>query len=105
MRFAWTHCDETFARVTVSSAAVAILAGYFSFRALRGYFPPVVVAIAGSIALCATPINFTIALLRSSPVGLLSILGSFVLFGAGTIFALNKHRWHMRPAPASEQEK
>jgi hypothetical protein len=102
---AWTHGDETFARVTVSSAAVAILAGFFAFRALRGYFPPVVLALAGSIALCATPINFLIALLLTSPVGLLSILGSFVLFGTGTIFALNKHRWHMRQAPASEQEK
>src|SRR4051794_11414081 len=84
---AWTHGDETFARVTVSSAAVAILAGFFVFRALRGYFPPVVLAIAGGIALCAAPINFLIALLLTSPVGLLSILGSFVLFGAGTIFA------------------
>jgi hypothetical protein len=90
---AWTHSDETFSRVTVSSSAVAILAGYFLFRWLRGYYPPVVLLAAASICLLAVPIQLAIRVFRASPVGLLSIMGSFVLFGAGTILAMNKHRW------------
>ncbi|HUR44682.1 MAG TPA: hypothetical protein VMZ27_02310, partial [Candidatus Saccharimonadales bacterium] len=102
---AWTHSDGTFARVTVPSAAVAILAVYFLLRRFRGYRPPVILAIAAGIALCATPINLVLALLGTSPIGLLSLLASFLLFGAGTILAYNKHRWHSTPALPSKPRK
>jgi hypothetical protein len=102
---AWTHSDETFSRVTVSSSAVAVLAGYFLFRWLRGYYPPLVLLVAGALCLCAVPLQLALRVFRASPVGLLSIMASFVLFGAGTIFAMNKHRWQPALAKTNRQQR
>jgi hypothetical protein len=89
----WTTSTGSFSRIIVPASALVVIAGYLLFRLIRGRFAPVVVLAAGSVSLCAVPLHHLMRLLKASPTGLLSIMASFVLFGAGTILAMNKHRW------------
>ena len=62
----------------------------FLFQLWRPVFLPIA---AGLVALCH-PINFVVIKTQTTPVGVLAVVGSFVLFALGTAAALTKHRWH-----------
>ncbi|HEX5222870.1 MAG TPA: hypothetical protein VFZ59_25160 [Verrucomicrobiae bacterium] len=66
--------------------------------AARGFLfqiwrPMVIPITAGLVTLCH-PMNFVVMKTQTTPVGLLAVIGSFVLFAFGTVAALTKHRWH-----------
>ena len=46
------------------------------------------------LAMLSGPTGSTTGSLYSVPVGLLAVIGSFLLFGLGTLAALTKHRWN-----------
>ena len=43
--------------------------------------------------------------LGSAPAGLLAVLGSFLLFGLGTLAALTKHYWASAPGLPDHSQK
>jgi hypothetical protein len=67
---------------------------------LRRWELLVIPAAAVLVALCG-PANFVFTKVGHAPAGLLYVVGSFALFGVGTLAALTKHRWH-KPTPTSE---
>ncbi len=74
--------------------AVGILAIYcVVWFVLRVQVRVVVPVAAALVALCA-PANFAAAQLQFTPVGFLAVGASFLLFAAGTVVAVTKHRWH-----------
>jgi hypothetical protein len=49
---------------------------------------------AAVLAMLSGPTGSTTSTLHSVPVGLMAVIGSFLLFGLGTLAALTKHRWN-----------
>ena len=45
-------------------------------------------------AMLSGPTGFGAGTLYAAPMGLLAVIGSFLLFGMGTLAALTKHRWN-----------
>lgn len=64
----------------------------------RNWKPLALPIAAGLVALCH-PTHFVILKTQAAPAGVLYLVGSFVLFGLGTLAALTKHRWHKHPQP------
>ncbi len=63
-------------------------------RFCSGGWKPIAVPIAASLVLLAQPGDFLAGKLQSTPDGLLALLGSFLLFGLGTLAALTKSKWN-----------
>lgn len=55
---------------------------------------PLVLPIAAVLAILTSPFHWLTIKTQAAPAGLLYVVGSFVLFGLGTLAALTKHRWH-----------
>jgi hypothetical protein len=90
--FAWVRHGATFSQTLL--VAGAVLTVWTSFVLIRRTWPPLALPVAaGLVALCS-PVNFLIVQTQAAPTGLLYVVGSFALFGLGTIVALTKHRWH-----------
>lgn len=64
----------------------------------RNWRPIALPIAAGLVALCH-PTHFVILKTQTAPAGVLYLVGSFALFGIGTLAALTKHRWHKHPQP------
>ena len=92
--FVWTRVDERTVVLVVSSAAVLILFFYGLLGVVTGQWGARVVPAGAALSFLAAPANSFYDLLRVSPAGLMAVVGSFVLFGLGTLVALTKHRWH-----------
>jgi len=80
---------------------LSLAAGLTSFWVIRGFVLGdwdrwAIPLTAALVALCH-PVHWMVVQMQAAPVGLLYVLGSFLLFGAGTAAALNKHRWHKQP--------
>lgn len=74
-----------------------------SVWAVRGWIwsnwkPLALPVAAGLVALCH-PAHFLILKTQVAPAGVLYLVGSFALFGLGTLAALTKHRWHKHSQP------
>ena len=67
-------------------------------RLLRGRWDAFILPAASILTVLSGPGNAFITLLENAPMGLLAVLGSFLLFGFGTAAALTKHRWHRTSA-------
>ena len=52
------------------------------------------VAAAALLVLLAGPCHGVVASVRAMPVGLLAVIGSFLLFGFRTVAALTRRHWH-----------
>ena len=79
--------------------AGVVLAGWASRGLILKRWQPMALPLAaGLVALCS-PANFVIMKTQSAPAGLLYVVGSFALFGIGTLVALTKHRWHKHHQP------
>jgi hypothetical protein len=97
--FVWTRVDGGTSVLVISSAAVLILFSYTLLGVVTGQWGARVVPAGAVLSFLAAPANFFFDLMRTSPAGLLAVLGSFALFGLGTWAALTKHRWHPVAAP------
>ena len=65
-----------------------------------GSWKPIAVPIAASLVLLAQPGDLLAGKLQSAPGGLLALMGSFFLFGIGTLAALTKSKWNA-PTPVT----
>lgn len=81
----------------------SLLVGCVVMRLVIGCWRPVALPFAALAAASCAPVNCLITRLQSEPVGLLAIIGSFLLLGVGALVALTKHRWHPHPHPQSER--
>jgi hypothetical protein len=95
--FIWVRVGATVLESLVAASAVLLVwtARGLIFR----LWQPVTVFVAAGFAMLGGPINFLMLKTQSAPAGLLYLVGSFALFGLGTLAALTKHRWHKHPAP------
>lgn len=76
-----------------SALAVAVLMtclGYRWFQARWAQWP---VALAAVMVLLAAPAQLAVTQVKAAPMGLLAVVGSFMLFGLGTLAAITKHKW------------
>ena len=71
-----------------------VLGLYLLSRWLTGHWGSPVVPAAAALAMLSGPTRSTSASLYSVPAGLMAVIGSFLLFGLGTLAALTKHRWN-----------
>src|ERR1051325_353618 len=97
--FVWMHQNGS--GLAACSFATPVLALYLVARLISGRWAPPIVPIAAMIVMLSGPSDATAGKLQNAPPGLLAVLGSFLLFGLGTLAALTKHRWnarHTRPA-------
>jgi hypothetical protein len=62
-----------------------------------------VIPVAAVLVALSGPANFVFTKVGHAPAGLLYVVGSFALFGVGTLAALTKHRWH-KPTPTPERD-
>jgi hypothetical protein len=89
--FLWTHLGGE--AWMACAAATAVLGGYLAARIIGGQWGPRVLPIAAVLVALSGPTHFTASGLQAAPTGLLAVVGSFLLFGLGTLAAANKHRW------------
>jgi hypothetical protein len=76
------------------AVAGPVLGFYLLSRWLSRHWGSPVVPAAAVLAMLAGPAGLTGGSLYSVPAGLLAVIGSFLLFGLGTLVALTKPRWH-----------
>jgi hypothetical protein len=90
--FVWARAGVAFLPPLVVATGVVCVWSCRGF--LFQIWRPLVIPIAaGLVALC-DPLNFAVIKTQTAPVGVLAVIGSFVLFALGTAAALTKHRWH-----------
>ena len=92
----WLHL--TGAGWMICAMAAPVLVAYLLARWLSGRWGPRVVPIAALLSMLAGPGNFAAARLQATPAGLLAVIGSFLLFGLGTLAALTRQRWQRTDA-------
>jgi hypothetical protein len=90
--FLWVREEATFWH-PLAPAGVVLLAWWLRGFIFQNWSAALVPVAAGLVAVCS-PVNFTCGQLHTAPVGVLAIVGSFVLFAVGTAVALTRHRWH-----------
>jgi hypothetical protein len=88
----WTHTTGRPWMPCVVAAAV--LAMYLAARIVRGHWAARVIPLAALLVILAGPAEIGGNKLETFPTGLLAVIGSFLLFGMGTVAALTRHRWH-----------
>lgn len=93
----WVRADAAFWH-PVAGATAILVAWWFRGFVFRIWSPAVLPVAAALVALCS-PVNFACAKLQATPVGVIAIVASFMLFAAGTAAALTKHRWHPTRQP------
>jgi hypothetical protein len=71
-----------------------VLGAYVITQFLRGRWDTFILPAASILTVLSGPGNFLVQAIQSAPMGLLAVLGSFLLFALGTAAALTKHRWH-----------
>jgi hypothetical protein len=90
--FVWARTGAPFWQPISTAMLVLCVCG------LRGYvfkkWAPLTVPVAGVLAALCSPVNLAAVQLQTTPVGIVAIIASFLLFGAGTVAALTRHHWH-----------
>jgi len=71
-----------------------VLNVYLAVQLFRDRWDQFLLPAATILVILAGPGDVLIGAMRSAPVGLLAVIGSFLLFALGTAAALTKHRWH-----------
>lgn len=90
--FVWPQTGD--AAWMTFAVAGPVLGFYLLNRWLTGHWASPVVPAAAVLAMLSGPTGSTTGSLHSVPVGLMAVIGSFLLFGLGTLAALTKHRWN-----------
>jgi hypothetical protein len=75
-------------------AALPALAAFLARRFAMGAWGPLVIPIAAILVILSGPADATAIKAQTASMGVLAMVGSFLLFGAGTVAALAKHRRH-----------
>lgn len=89
----WTWIDpEAFRFVAVTSLMVLGAAGVS--RWITGCWGARLVPAGAAISLVAAPAHYLFDKAKSSPAGLIAVIGSFLLFGLGTVAALTRNSWN-----------
>jgi len=91
--FVWMYSAEGKFWMPCIPGAI-VLGIYSAAQFLRGKWNQFVVPGAAVLVILAGPGAAAADGVRSMPMGLLAVIGSFGLFACGTIAALTKHRWH-----------
>jgi hypothetical protein len=82
----------------------AVVLGIYCARQIyRGQWNQFAVPAAAVLVILSGPGSATADSVRTTPVGLLAVAGSFLLFGLGTVAALTRRYWHQHE-PALETE-
>jgi hypothetical protein len=92
----WVHSDAAIWMPCIPGAIV--LGAYLITQLLRGRWDLFILPAASILTVLSGPGNTLVLFLESAPMGLLAMIGSFLLFVLGTAAALTKHRWHRTPA-------
>lgn len=92
----WVHADAALWMPCVPGGMV--LGACVIARLLRGRWDTFILPAASILTVLSGPGNALITILERAPMGLLAVMGSFLLFGFGTAAALTKHRWHKTSA-------
>ena len=91
--FAWMNSETGRFWMPFLPAAV-VLGTCFACPLHRFEWKKSTVPVAALLAMLSGPVSAAIAGVRTAPVGLLAVCGSFLLFGFGTLAALTRHHWH-----------
>jgi hypothetical protein len=75
-------------------AAGTVWAVYLTIGMVRKQWGPRIIPLTASLVMLAGPGDIGASKLETIPIGMLSVVGSFLLFGLGTAAALMRHRWH-----------
>ncbi len=94
------HSGWAYALPVAYGTGGLLLAVSIFMKLYAGGWKPIVVPIAASLVLLAQPGDFLAGKLHSTPDGLLALMGSFFLFGLGTLAALTKSKWNPPTAAA-----
>ena len=88
----WMHTSGQAWMLCVVGGIVWI--AYVAMSLARKQWGPHIVPLTASLVLLAGPTDVGAGKLETIPIGVLSMIGSFLLFGVGTVVALMRHRWH-----------
>jgi len=99
--FIWMNCPGSKMWMPCVPGAVVLTACLA--RSFRQALDHPVIPAASAMVLLAGPCDAAGSAAYSMPVGLLAVIGSFCLFGFGTVVALTRHFWH-RHEPMSDPE-
>jgi hypothetical protein len=89
----WTWFDPGAIRF-VAAVTMLVLAACAVARWLTGEWAPRLVPIAAGVCLLVALAHHAFDIAKASPTGLLAIIGSFLLFGLGTVAALTRSAWN-----------
>jgi hypothetical protein len=89
--YLWTFSGDALWMPCIFGSAV--LAIYLVVQLFRGGWDHHALPITATLVVLSSPVNALAGEVSSTPIGLLAVIGSFVLFGLGTATALMKHRW------------
>jgi len=92
----WVRADAAMWMPCIPGAIV--LGAYLITQFLRGRWDAFILPAASILTVLSGPGNFLVQAIQSAPMGLLAVVGSFLLFGLGTAAAVTKHRWHKTSA-------
>jgi len=90
--FGWTYVGETLSGWTVSSAAVIVLLAYPFLLYLTDALKSRLIPVTAIVVLSAKPLTVFAHWIQPVSTGLVALLLSFALLGAGTWFALYRNR-------------
>jgi len=91
--FAWMNADTGRFWMPFIPGAI-VLGACLACRLYQLEWKKSAVPVAALFVIFSGPCHATIEGLQSAPAGLLAVIGSFLLFGFGTIAALTRHLWH-----------
>lgn len=91
----WLYNQPTALMTTVSCATV-LLSLYGVVRLLTGNWAAKIIPIAAILILLTGPVLKLQTLFQNAPAGILAVIGSFVLFGIGTLLAFSRNRLYNR---------
>lgn len=94
--FCWVRGDAPFWLTPALAAFVVAVCGLHWW--IRQKRVPVVILLAAALVALSCPIHMLLVVLRATPVGLIAVGASFLLFGLGTLAAVTKPRWCPTPA-------
>jgi hypothetical protein len=75
------------------AAAVLVWLGYLAVRLFTGGWAARIVPVGAAVCFLATPTDYILRKVLTSPAGLLAIAASFLLFALGTLLAFTKPHW------------
>jgi hypothetical protein len=90
--FFWMHTSGAL-WMACCTAAPLVLA-YVVRRFAWGEWGPLILPIAVVLVVLSGPTGSGTVKMKTLPTGVLTVIGSFVLFAIGTAAALTRHRWH-----------